>query len=146
MRILTDSQSTNRMLSLFKEFFIIAVLTSVGVAYSLFSGHAPAPWVEAELAAGEIRMLDASVLNPIWVDARSEADYTEGHIASALSLNEANWDDGIFSLMGEWLELPRPIVVYCSSSSCDTSKRVAQRLRNELFDAEVYSLHGGWQP
>ncbi|MEN8661118.1 MAG: rhodanese-like domain-containing protein [Lentimonas sp.] len=146
MLILYVAQSTNRMLSLFKEFFIIAVLTSVGVAYSLFSGHAPAPWVEAELDAGEIHMVDASVINPIWVDARPEADYAEDHIATALSLNETNWDDGIFSLMGEWLESPRPIVVYCSSSSCDTSKRVAERLRNELSDAEVYSLHGGWQP
>ncbi len=134
------------MLSLLKELFIISALTALGVAYSLFSEHAPAPWIAAELEAGEIRMVDASVLNPIWVDTRSEADYTEAHIDNALSLNEVNWDEGIIMLMGEWLEAPRPIVVYCSSSSCDTSKRIAARLRNDLPNAEIYSLNGGWQP
>lgn len=134
------------MLSFLKELFIIAMLTAVGVAYSLFSGHAPRPWIATELDAGEILMVDASVLNPIWIDARSETDYAKNHITNALSLNETNWDEGVILLMGEWLESPRPIVVYCSSTSCDTSKRIAERLRNDLPDAEIYSLHGGWQP
>jgi len=134
------------MKSLTKEVFLIAAITAVGVAYSIFSGQAPAPWVEAELEAGEIRQVDARVLNPIWIDARSETDFDSAHVDGALLLNESNWDSGIFDLMGAWLGAPRPIVIYCASESCDTSKRIAERLRAELPDAEVYSLHGGWQP
>jgi hypothetical protein len=34
--------------------------------------------------------------------------------------------------------------VYCGSESCGTSKRIAERLRESLPDAEIYSLKGGW--
>jgi len=47
-------------------------------------------------------------------------------------------------LMGAWLPAPRPIIVYCGSESCGTSKRIAERLREALPDAEIYSLKGGW--
>lgn len=134
------------MPALIKELCLIITLTAVGVAYSLISGQAPAPWVVAELEAGEIRFEDATTIEPIWVDARPESDYNEAHIEGAISLNENNWDDALFNLMGLWLEAPRPIVVYCASESCGTSKRIAERLRADLADAEIYSLFGGWQP
>jgi len=134
------------MNSFAKELFLIFAITASGVAYSVISGQAPAPWVEAELEAGEIHMVDAEVLDPIWIDARTENDFEIAHIKGALLLNESNWDDGIFELMGVWLQSPRPVVIYCSSESCGTSKRIAEQLRAELPSAEIYSLHGGWQP
>jgi rhodanese-related sulfurtransferase len=132
------------MPSLFRQIGIILLLTCLGASYSLFSGLAPRPWAEPEFRAGEIRVEDARVLDVVWVDARSEADYESGHITGAILLNEDGWDDGIFRLMGEWLDNPRPIVVYCESASCGTSKRVAERLRDALPQAEIYSLQGGW--
>lgn len=134
------------MPTLFKEFCILLTLTLVGVAYSLFSGLASTPGKELPLEAGEILMIDAQVLSPIWIDARAEDDFTADHVAGALSLNESNWDAQLPELMGKWLSAPRPIVIYCSSESCGTSKRIADRLRADLPDAEIYSLHGGWQP
>jgi rhodanese-related sulfurtransferase len=134
------------MLSFIKELLIIAALTTIGAVYSLVSSQAPPPWAEPKLAAGEILLIDAQVINPIWIDARDEADYVADHLAGAIWLTDANWDSGIMELMGTWLESPRPIVIYCSSESCGTSKRIAERLRSELPDSEVYSLHGGWQP
>ena len=134
------------MPNLFKEFCILLTLTLVGVAYSLFSGLAPAPWKNLPLEAGEILMIDAQVLSPIWIDARAESDFATDHVEGALSLNESNWDTQLPELMGAWLSAPRPIVIYCSSESCGTSKRIAERLRADLPDAEIYSLHGGWQP
>ena len=50
--------------------------------------------------------------------------------------------------MNIWLIQPRPIVVYCKGEDCGTSKRIAERLRKSLPDAEIYSLKGGdtaWQ-
>ncbi len=128
----------------FREFSIIAILTCIGAAFSLSSGLAPLPWAEPVLAAGEIHTVDARALEVLWLDARSEADYEAAHIPEAICLNEDNWDDGIVELMGAWLTNPRPIVVYCGSESCGTSKRIAERLREALPDAEIYSLKGGW--
>ena len=132
------------MSRLLREFSIIALLTCIGAAFSLFNGLAPLPWVEPDLPAGEIRLVDARVLNVLWIDARGEDAYQQGHIPDAIQLNEDNWDDGIFTLMDAWLGNPRPIIVYCSSARCGTSSRVAERLRDALPAAEIYSLHGGW--
>lgn len=123
---------------------MILSLTGLGAAFSLFNGLAPLPWRQPELAAGEIRGIDAGVLDPLWVDARSKKDYDVAHIPQAILLNEDNWENQIDDLIGAWLTNPRPIVVYCSSESCGTSKRIATRLRDALPDTEIYSLKGGW--
>jgi rhodanese-related sulfurtransferase len=127
-----------------RELSIIAALTLLGAVFSLFSGLAPLPWAEPELEPGEIWIVDARALEVLWLDARSEADYETAHAPEAILLNEDNWDDGIVELMGAWLTNPRPIVVYCGSDSCGTSKRIAERLREALPEAEIYSLKGGW--
>jgi len=132
------------MPSLIKEFALIAALTLTGAAYSLVSGLSPLPWAEPELAAGEIRLTDAQVLDVIWLDARTIEEFEEGHIPDALFFDEGDWDLGLITLMNAWLMDPRPIVIYCGSESCGTSKRIAERLRATLPDAEIYSLKGGW--
>jgi rhodanese-related sulfurtransferase len=132
------------MSHLVRELSIIAVLTAVGTAFSLFSGLAPLPWAAPELGAGEIRVEDARVLDVLWIDARGEDAYQQGHIGDAIRLSPDNWDDGILELMDAWLGQPRPIVVYCGSAGCGSSKRVAERLREALASAEIYTLHGGW--
>ncbi|KRP37509.1 MAG: hypothetical protein ABS34_02550 [Opitutaceae bacterium BACL24 MAG-120322-bin51] len=128
----------------FREILIITALTALGAAFSLYSGLAPLPWTAPELAAGEIRLTDARALQVIWIDARSEADYRTEHIPAAICVNDDYWETGIIELMDAWLTQPRPIVVYCGSERCDTSKRIADRLREALPDAEIYSLKGGW--
>lgn len=123
---------------------IIVALSLTGAGYSLFSGMAPLPWVAPELAPGEIRLVDANALDPIWVDARSLEKYEQAHIPDAVFFDEDAWDDSLVDLMNRWLTEPHPIVVYCGSESCGTSRRVAERLREALPDAEIYSLKGGW--
>jgi rhodanese-related sulfurtransferase len=132
------------MPSLLKEFTLIAALTLTGAAYSLVSGLAPLPWAEPELAAGEIRLTDAQALDVIWVDARPYEEFAEDHIPEALFFDEGDWDSGLIDLMNTWLMQPRPIIVYCGTESCGTSKRIAERLREALPEAEIYSLKGGW--
>ncbi|MGB0257987.1 MAG: rhodanese-like domain-containing protein [Coraliomargarita sp.] len=135
-------------MTLLREFLILSLLVLIGSIYSLVSGLSPAPWAEPELAPGEIRLEDARTLNPIWLDARSEAIYAESHIPSALLFNEDNFDDALIDVVSAWLDSPRPIIVYCSSEQCQTSSRIADRLRTTLLEsdieAEIYSLKGGW--
>ncbi len=135
-------------MTLLREFLILSLLVLCGTSYSLISGLSPRPWSETKLAPGEIRLTDTRALNPIWLDARSEANYTDGHIPNALLLNEDNFDDALIDVVSAWLDSPRPIIVYCSSAQCQTSARIADRLRITMhesgMDAEIYSLKGGW--
>ena len=131
-----------------REFCIILLLTVIGAAYTLFSGLSPLPRAETKPEAGEIRLADAQALNAIWVDAGGMKKFEERHIPEALLLDEDDWDAGLFELMNIWLIEPRPIVIYCKSEACGKSKRIAERLRESLPDAEIYSLRGGsaaWQ-
>jgi rhodanese-related sulfurtransferase len=127
-----------------REIAIIFLLTAVGTSYSLISGLAPLPWVEPELEAGEIRLADVRGLDVIWVDARSESEYTEGHIPEAILYDSANPLESMTDVLQSWLMNPRIIVVYCSDEGCGTSKEVAESLRTNIEGAEIYSLKGGW--
>ena len=127
-----------------REFLIITVLTVVGSAYSLISGLAPLPWSAPELEAGEIRLEDAQVLDVIWVDARKESEFTAGHAPGAVFYDSADTVTSMGLILEQWLTEPRPIVVYCADEGCGTSKRIAEQLRANLPDSEIYSLKVGW--
>lgn len=128
-----------------KQILVIGLLTILGASFSLYSGLMPAPWKEPALEMGEIRLEDAQLLDAIWIDARSEMDYNTEHAPGAILLNDLNWDSGIETLMLTWLTEMNPMVVYCSSEQCDASKRIADKLRAALPEAEIYSLKGGWE-
>ena len=131
-----------------RELCIILLLTVIGIAYSLVGGLSPQPGAEPELQAGEIYLADAQTLNPIWVDARALEEFEESHLPGALFFDESDWDTGLLELMNTWLIQPRSIVIYCGAEACDTSKRIAERLRKSLPEAEIYRLKGGsvaWQ-
>ncbi|PXA02950.1 hypothetical protein DDZ13_14275 [Coraliomargarita sinensis] len=127
-----------------REFFVIGLITLLGACYSLLSGLAPLPWSEPELLPGEIRLQDARVLDVIWVDARDETAFARDHAPEALLYDQADPAGSIADILEQWLQNPRVIVVYCSDEGCGTSKKVAEELRANLPDAEIYSLKGGW--
>ena len=131
-----------------REICIILLLTVIGIASSLVGGLSLLSGAEPELEAGEIYLADAQALNAIWVDARAVKEFEESHLPGALFFDESDWETGLFELMNTWLMQPRPIVIYCGTEACGTSKRIAERLRKSLPDAEIYSLKGGsatWQ-
>lgn len=126
-----------------RELFFIAALTVIGASFSLYLGRAQVPWAEPEITAGEIQLADALVLDVIWVDARSNEEFEAGHYSGAIHIDESDWDSGLVVLMDRWLEAPRPIVIYCGSEDCGSSRRLADRLRQALPEGEIYSLKGG---
>lgn len=130
--------------SIFKELLCIIGLTFIGAAYGLLSGLSPKPWAKPELPAGAIHFADANVLNPIWLDARPVELFEQGHIEGALWLDPEDWESGIPTLMDTWLQNPRPIVIYCSSETCNTSRSIAKQMRDALPQAEIYYMEGGW--
>ena len=126
-----------------RELFFIAALTVIGAILSLYIGHAQVPWAEPEIAAGEIQFADAQALDVIWIDARSIEEYEVGHYSGAIHIDESDWDSGLVVLVNRWLEAPRPVVIYCGSEDCNSSRRLADRLRQALPEGEIYSLKGG---
>lgn len=89
----------------------------------------------------EVRDWGAEVL---WIDGRSESDYTSEHIPGALPLEETRFSEQLGAIVAAWQPGQR-IVIYCSSASCSASKALAARLREAGFGDDVYHLHGGWE-
>lgn len=132
------------MPKLLTEFALIALFTLTGATYSLVSGLAPLPWAPPMLAPGEIRLVDAQALDVIWVDARSRAEFDQDHAPEAVFYDPADPAGSLGRILERWFLSPDVIVVYCSDQGCDKSKQVAEELRANLPDAEIYSLKGGW--
>ena len=82
--------------------------------------------------------------NAIWVDARPANEFARDHVPGALPLNEDRWSELLPQFLAVWSPEKR-VVVYCSSVSCNASREVARRLRNEAQLPNVFVLEGGWE-
>jgi rhodanese-related sulfurtransferase len=80
----------------------------------------------------------------IWVDARPDEEFAHDHVPGAFSLNEDRWNELLPQFLDAWSPEKR-VVVYCSSQSCNASREVARRLRDEAQLKNVFVLQGGWE-
>ncbi len=80
----------------------------------------------------------------IWVDARPDEEFGREHVPGALSLNEDRWNELLPQFLAVWSPEKR-VVIYCSSQSCNASREVARRLRDEAQLKNVFVLEGGWE-
>lgn len=86
----------------------------------------------------------------LWVDARKREFWEKGGVTGSVLVNEhEDWGDMVAefatAVFGEG-EGKQRVVVFCDKAGCDSSKVVADRLREEMsrdFGFEVYVLHGG---
>ena len=82
--------------------------------------------------------------NAMWVDARPDNEFEQDHVPGAIPLNEDRWTELLPTLLAQWSP-EKKIVVYCSSQSCNASREVARRLRDEAGLKDVFVLQGGWE-
>jgi len=82
--------------------------------------------------------------NAIWVDARPDEEFAHEHVPGAILLNEDHWNDLVGPFLATWSP-DKKVVVYCSSQSCNASRGVARRLRDEAQLRNVFVLEGGWE-
>jgi rhodanese-related sulfurtransferase len=82
--------------------------------------------------------------NAIWVDARPDVEFEREHIPGAVLLNEDRWSELLPQFLVTWSPEKR-VVVYCSSQSCNASREVARRLKDEAQLKNVFVLQGGWE-
>lgn len=125
-------------------FRLLLVATTVAALAVAFDARARAVLLDRP-AADEWTVAQARAAGPapLWIDARSPAEFAAGHVPGALSLHEDDWDTLVVPVLLAW-EPGRPVLVYCSSRSCDASRQVAARLRRDYQLTNVYVLRGGW--
>jgi rhodanese-related sulfurtransferase len=63
----------------------------------------------------------------VFVDARSQDDYDEGHIKGAVSLPVGRFDEKIETFLEQYPP-EKAIVTYCSGRTCEDSHRLTQLL------------------
>ncbi len=134
--------------SLVQALVILAISAGVAGATAWLHPRAPAWYLVAEADPGELSVEQVIALGPgvVWIDARTEADFREGHVPGALLLNEENWGDLVFEHQDRLqAAMGRPVVVYCDGTGCDRSRGVAEKLRQLMGLEPVYVFRGDWR-
>ena len=133
-------QAGREMLALFTVSAITALAT--------WALHPGAPQWKQQVAQDplgiSLNSVGQSSTPVLWVDARALERFKESHIPGAIPLNEDLWDEQLVGFLDHW----KPgvtVVVYCSAETCQVSKTVAHRLRDELAIDAVFFLEGGWE-
>lgn len=72
------------------------------------------------------------------LDARTPAEFTEGHIPGSLNINVL--DDNFASMVEDLLDIKKPVAVYCKSGR--RSRNAARILQKKGF--VVYNLDKGY--
>ena len=135
------------MKKLFPQLLVLLALAVIPAAGSaLFHPRKPL-WNEVEEVPGpgEVLLQTAQEWGGkvLWLDARTKAEYIPAHIPGAMPLNEDDGDTLLPRVLAVWNK-DRIVVVYCSRS-CNASKEVAGRLREDVQLPQVYVLKGGWE-
>ena len=105
-----------------------------------------ASWRSPTPASEMVTVAQASAWggNAIWVDARPDVEFERDHVPGAVQLNEDRWNELLPQFLAAWSPEKR-VVIYCSSQSCNASREVARRLRDEAQLKNVFVLQGGWE-
>jgi rhodanese-related sulfurtransferase len=121
----------------------LAILPALGEAIYCRErepGQSPIPATEM-VAVDQARVWGRSA---VWIDARPDEEFARDHVPGAISLNEDRWNELLPRLLEAWSP-EKKVVVYCSSQSCNASREVARRLREEAQLKNVFVLEGGWE-
>ena len=79
----------------------------------------------------------------ILVDVRHKAMYDAGHIPGAISLPETSTPEEFTAFLNQQ-PTNLTLIVYCSSTSCSQSARVAGRLATQYQRPSVKYMTGGY--
>ena len=79
--------------------------------------------------------------NMLFVDARSEEYYLEGHIPKAVCNDNL---DSLITKIEKQVAIDDAFVVYCSDDNCGSSEELAYLLQEQGF-SNIYLFNGGWK-
>jgi len=84
----------------------------------------------------------------VFLDARSEDLYSEGHISGAVNVDFEGSMELFDSQMASFLDqtdTSQLVITYCDGEECDLSLMMARYLFYDLNFKHVYVFHGGWE-
>lgn len=133
---------------LLQSVFVVAMAVGLGLT---FNANRPdgLPLVKSQNAilqahGNEISLSDAAALfqsgRALFVDARDELTYAEGHIKGAVDLPLENFDYDYPRLAV--LMTGKTVITYCDGERCRLSHDLAEKLRTKGIDARM--LGNGW--
>ena len=79
--------------------------------------------------------------NMLFVDARTEEYYKEGHIPKAVCNDNL---DLLITKMEKHISIDDGFIVYCSDDDCGSSEELAYLLQEQGF-SNIYLFKGGWK-
>jgi len=122
---------------------LLAALIPAGLTAAFHPRRAA--WTQDKLLPGEVELQTVLAWGSdvLWVDARSLKDYEAEHVPGAILLNLEDWEQLFPRFVDQWRP-EQKVVVYCSSTSCELSHEVAERLKANGI-APVFVLKGGWE-
>ena len=104
--------------------------------------------------AGQLKIIDSvawakSIFDKgdaLFVDARSQNDYDNGHVPGAVSLPVGQFETGIELFLNRYPP-EQPIVTYCTGRTCEDSHDLAQALSDVGFTNVRIFIDGfpGWE-
>lgn len=129
----------------FRNCALLVLIAGLLAAASLLvnAGARDALWDtprEDEISVADAVSLGADVL---WIDARSADAHARGHLSGALLLNEDRWEELFIPVVERWSP-GMNVIVYCDSTGCQASRKVAERLRLEAGIESIKVLRGDW--
>ena len=124
-----------------------ALLAAVGT--HKFHPRAPAWYLnDAPVHDDEVSLADIAQRwkgDVLWIDARPRSQYEAGHVPGALLINDQETDRLVFDAIETLQSNTKPVVVYCSSASCDASHRMQDYFTQRMAMTNVFVLKGGWK-
>ena len=130
---------------------LIVAAIVLGVVYSFITkqGFFAKPQPVQPVAMSNMEMIPLAKAkelfeskNALFVDARHEFDYKEGHIHGAVNVALNNFDAQYAHL--NTISKDKLLIVYCDGAECNSSIELAVKLMDSGF-TNVKIFFGGWQ-
>lgn len=99
-----------------------------------------------DLASDEITLeMLAGLPQPIMIiDARSSQKFAAGHVKNAYNISESEFDTHLSKFLDAWIP-DSTLVVYCNPDACNSSRNIANRLKDECGMKNIYVLKDDWR-
>ncbi len=132
-----------------RELAFLAVLSlAAAVGTHFFHPRAPAWYLDSgPVAEDEVTVAQIEAKwkgDVLWIDARVRSQFEKQHVAGALLINEQERDQLLFENIAVLQDNKKPIVVYCDSGSCQSSRKIRQYLVERMPIEQIFVLRGGW--
>ena len=103
----------------------------------LANSNEPSGIVEIDIAIAK----DLYEQGTLFIDARTEEYFNEGHIPGAICSDEL---DELIDKISSFDNLEKAFVVYCSDDDCGSSEELSYQLYDQGFES-IYLFKGGWK-